>query len=229
MTAHALTSPTVPQDLDGGIETQAVRSALAGLCSAAHPHLRSEARRISDGDERLLLQVEQEQARASTVGVRRARGAARSIVRDLLHAAGGPQAWPVIKGSAGSPSWPPGFEGSLAHDNDFAIAVVGRYQHGLRSVGVDIEPAAPLQTELVDLVATKAEIEHIQHGTLEGKLLFCIKEAAYKAIFPHERVILDFQDITFSPMTNVARSRLGCEADIFTARDKRVISLAIVR
>jgi 4'-phosphopantetheinyl transferase EntD len=75
-----------------------------------------------------------------------------------------------------------------------AVAVVGRAAD-YASVGIDIEPNEALDPDLVALVASPAEIRRYAPAVLQSRLLFVIKEATYKALFPLDKLFLDFSDI----------------------------------
>ena len=64
-----------------------------------------------------------------------------------------------------------------------------------RAVGIDIEPAVPLPPDMLELIATPQELRKIADDPLRGKLLFAAKEAVYKAVYPLDRVFLEFRDI----------------------------------
>jgi 4'-phosphopantetheinyl transferase EntD len=150
-------------------------------------------RLILPGDEDALLPEEAPAFDRSVVAVRRASGAARLVARNLLKRLGCPQC-PIKRGSAGAPTWPEGMIGSLAHDSDYAVAAICREQD-FRALGVDVEPAELLPRELVDLVATPREREHLDADGFGGRMLFVAKEAVYKALYPLDRSFLDYHDV----------------------------------
>jgi 4'-phosphopantetheinyl transferase EntD len=69
----------------------------------------------------------------------------------------------------------------------------------LRSLGIDAEPHAPLPEGVLDAVARPEERPQLRHAAEAGvngdRLLFCAKEAVYKAWYPLGRQILDFVDL----------------------------------
>src|SRR5205807_4882881 len=129
----------------------------------------------------------------SVADVRRASGAARIVARQLL-AQLGYGAITLPRGASGEPIWPAGVTGSLAHDDRVAIAAVGLLRD-VRAVGIDVEPAVPLPPEVLELIATPQELRKIVDDPLRGKLLFAAKEAVYKAVYPLDRIFLEFRDI----------------------------------
>ncbi|MCX8561453.1 4'-phosphopantetheinyl transferase [Mycolicibacterium mucogenicum] len=108
---------------------------------------------------------------------------------------------PILKGDKGEPCWPEGIVGSLTHCEGFRGAVVARSTQ-VRSVGIDAEPHGVLPKGVLGAVALPAEQDAV--ATLEGdlhwdRILFCAKEATYKAWFPLTHRWLGFEDahITF--------------------------------
>lgn len=108
---------------------------------------------------------------------------------------------PILKGEKGEPCWPDGFVGSLTHCEGFRGAVVGRRDE-VRSVGIDAEPHGVLPQGVLDAVslpAERGELRALPAGVHWDRVLFCAKEATYKAWFPLTRRWLGFEDahITF--------------------------------
>ena len=108
---------------------------------------------------------------------------------------------PVLKGERGVPVWPNGVVGSLTHCDGYRGAVLG-YSLQVRSVGIDAEPHDVLPDGVLPAVSLEQERDWLA-GT-DGdvhwdRLLFCAKEATYKAWFPLTGRWLGFDDahITF--------------------------------
>jgi 4'-phosphopantetheinyl transferase EntD len=150
-------------------------------------------RLISPGDEHALLPEEASAFAASVASVRRASGAARIVARHLLTRLGYPKC-PVPRAASGAPVWPAGVIGSLAHDAQVAVATVGM-SRDIGALGIDVEPAERLPSELLDLVATPQEQLRIEEDPFRGRLLFAAKEAVYKAVYPLDRAFLDHHDV----------------------------------
>jgi 4'-phosphopantetheinyl transferase EntD len=160
------------------------------------PGILVDHRLIADGDELALLPAEMAAFAGSVLKVRRASGAARIVARTLLSRFGqAPCAIP--KSTAGMPVWPGGIVGSLAHDSKVAIAAMAA-QPEFQSVGIDIEPAEPLAPDLLSIVATAKERDRIDDDPFRGRLLFSVKEAIYKAVYPLDRTFLDHHDVEVS-------------------------------
>jgi 4'-phosphopantetheinyl transferase EntD len=94
--------------------------------------------------------------------------------------------------------------GSLTHCAGYRGAVVGR-DGVVRSVGVDAEPHDVLPDGVLDAISLAAERREIEAlaslaaGVHWDRILFCAKEATYKAWFPLTKRWLGFEDahITF--------------------------------
>jgi 4'-phosphopantetheinyl transferase EntD len=108
----------------------------------------------------------------------------------------GQQPVPILKGEKGEPHWPDGIVGSLTHTQGFRGAVVAR-QAAVRSVGIDAEPHDVLPNGVLDSITIaeeRAEMTTLPHGLHWDRILFCAKEATYKAWFPLTRRWLGFED-----------------------------------
>lgn len=104
---------------------------------------------------------------------------------------------PILKGGKGEPCWPDGVVGSLTHCTGYRGAVVGR-DGAVRSLGIDAEPHDVLPNGVLDAIslpAERAEIPRALPGGLHwDRILFCAKEATYKAWFPLTQRWLGFED-----------------------------------
>ena len=108
---------------------------------------------------------------------------------------------PILKGEKGEPCWPEGIVGSLTHCQGYRGAAVARHAE-VRSVGIDAEPHDVLPNGVLDAISLpgeRVELEAMQAGLHWDRILFCAKEATYKAWFPVTRRWLGFEDahITF--------------------------------
>lgn len=187
----AVVDPSLQQALDGLAPT--------GVLIGCRP--------IAPGDEDALLEIEAASIASPVVAVRRASGAARIVARQLMEQLGYAPC-PLPKGEAGAPIWPKGIVGSLAHDDRIAVAAIGM-QRGISAVGVDIEPAVRLSQDMLELIVTPQELSRMADDPLAGRLHFAIKEAVYKAVYPLDRVFLEFCDIEVDLAGRRATTRTG--------------------
>ena len=137
------------------------------IAALALPGVAIGYRRIRPGDEDALLDEERGSMASSLADRRRASGAARIVARQLLDRFGHARC-PIPRGADGEPLWPAGMIGSLSHDDEFAVAAVGRAQD-VGAIGIDIEPAVPLPGDMIDLVATPSELSKIARRPVGGQ------------------------------------------------------------
>jgi 4'-phosphopantetheinyl transferase EntD len=109
---------------------------------------------------------------------------------------------PILKGDKGEPCWPDGVVGSLTHCEGFRGAVVGRRAE-VRSVGIDAEPHDVLPKGVlaaISLPDERTELAGLPGNLHWDRILFCAKEATYKAWFPLTHRWLGFEDahVTFT-------------------------------
>jgi 4'-phosphopantetheinyl transferase EntD len=203
--------------------TEALAAALARLTPA---DLLTGCRVIAADDEAALLPEEAKALPSTVATARRASGTARSLARDLLTRLGAP-AHPILRSPSGAPLWPTGFLGSLAHDDEVAVAVVARAA-AAASVGVDVEPAEPLPSDVADLVVHSADRLGDAADPLAARLAFVAKEAVYKAVHPLSGLVLDWPDIRVDLQAGRAVASTGHEAELFLCRAPRIIVVARV-
>lgn len=147
--------------------------------------------------EAALIARAVEKRRREFVSVRHC---ARQAMRGL-----GVEPAPILKGERGVPLFPRGVVGSLTHCDGYRGAVLG-HALAVRSIGIDAEPHGPLPDGVLDAVSLPAERDWLAGGAPSGadvhwdRLLFCAKEATYKAWFPLTYRWLGFEDahITFT-------------------------------
>lgn len=104
----------------------------------------------------------------------------------------------LLPGPGRAPRWPEGVVGSISHGAGWCLAAVASARR-FAGLGVDLEPDAPLDEELIRRVATPAERavlpERIESRGRAAKRLFCAKESVYKAQHPGFGCFLGFQDV----------------------------------
>ncbi len=197
------------------------------MAAIAPSGVRVGCRLIREGDEAHLLPGEARSIPARQSAMRRASGAARWIAHGLL-ADFGFNDFAILRTPSGAPAWPDGITGSLAHDDEMAVAAVGPVSE-IGSLGVDVEPAQPLPDDIFALVATHADVTDAVDRHLAGRILFSAKEAVYKAVYPLDRRILGYEDITVDLDAGHATTTTGRRAKFAYCVAPRVVALAFVR
>ena len=125
------------------------------------------------------------------------RGLAREALAQL-----GVSDFPILRGTAREPLWPPAFTGSISHCSNLCGVAVAR-AGTITGLGLDLEVASPLPGEIAPRVCTESEMRWMETAPLPpaadwAMFFFCAKESIFKAVFPETRVQLDFLDVEVS-------------------------------
>jgi len=155
---------------------------------------------------------------------RREFAAARACARAGLARLGVPPA-PILPGVRGAPLWPAGIVGSMTHCAGYRGSAVARAEDML-TLGVDAEPDDRLPGGVLDAVAAADEragldaLASAAPGPSWDRLLFCAKEAVYKAWFPLTQRWLGFKEasVTISPADGTFTARLLVEGPVLDRR-----------
>lgn len=129
---------------------------------------------------------------------RREFAAGRQLARAAF-AEAGVAAAPLLSDPDRVPRWPAGVTGSITHCASLCAVAVAPVS-ACAGLGLDVEPAAPLDARLLPMILREAEFARIEAlpPTLRpfgGLLAFSIKEAVYKAIYPSRRTFLEFRQV----------------------------------
>ncbi|MDX8480280.1 4'-phosphopantetheinyl transferase [Mesorhizobium sp. VK24D] len=211
---------TRPEGAQPDIES-AVEQALASLTP---PGLITGCRLIRAGDEQYLLPAEGASIATRERRARAATGAGRRIAHELLRRSGCADVT-VLRGALGSPIWPAGIVGSIAHDEKLAVAAVAGADT-VRSVGIDIEPVLPLPPDLRPIVITPQDRLGDLDPGIGGRILFAAKEAVYKASFPLDGRVLGFEDIAVDFESGDAVTSFGRRLTVRFTTSPRILALA---
>jgi 4'-phosphopantetheinyl transferase EntD len=122
---------------------------------------------------------------------------------------------PLLRGVRGAPQWPEGVAGSMTHCPGYRAAAVG-LRPGVRALGIDAEPHAPLPDGVLGRISLPDERGHLaalaraRADVCWDRLLFCVKEAVYKAWFPLALTWLGFHEaaVTFDPGAGTFHARV---------------------
>ena len=178
---------------------------LASQCPIAESDLQS----VVHGDE---------WQRAATMGAPTRRLEylrARYLLRSLT---GWRDALPSSK--HGSPTWPPGWLGSISHKNGH-VAVALSKEQALIGIGIDVEACGKihgrLESRIVDLEESKLIDMYENVFSREDllALVFSFKESIFKCVFPLGLKMFYFHDAKLEDIDlsrNVVRARLKMDA-----------------
>ncbi|WP_200300941.1 4'-phosphopantetheinyl transferase family protein [Streptomyces adelaidensis] len=170
---------------------------------------------FSDPPGARLLPEERAVVAGAAEGRRREFTTVRHCARLALAELGRPPV-PLLPDADGAPRWPDGAVGSMTHCRGGYRAAAVAPRTAARAIGVDAEPHRPLREGVLASVARPGEraglaaLERAGAAVCWDRLLFCAKEAVYKAWFPLTRVWLGFHDVEvdFEPRTDVFRARV---------------------
>jgi 4'-phosphopantetheinyl transferase EntD len=197
------------------------------IVAMAVPGIAVDHRLIAEGDEAALLADEMAAFAGSVTKVRRASGSARIVARQLMSRFGHIEPQAIRKSTGGMPVWPDGIVGSLAHDARVAVAAMAA-RRDFFSVGVDVEPAEPIDPDLLAMIATPAERAAAPAEPTWGRLLFSIKEAVYKAVYPLDGRFLDHHDVEVSISAGTAQVRDGREVRFRHCAATHIVVVAFI-
>jgi len=96
------------------------------------------------------------------------------------------------------------------------------------AIGIDIEPAELLPPELLEMVATPQERRRLGDDPYRGRLLFAAKEAVYKAVYPLDRVFLDYHDIEVDLAGRKAVVPNGRAVELRACMSAHLVVLALI-
>jgi 4'-phosphopantetheinyl transferase EntD len=160
----------------------------------------------------LVARATEKRRREFTTGRECARGALAAL---------GIAGAPILRGYRGAPLWPDGIVGSITHCAGYCAAAVARTQD-LLAIGLDAEPNAELPGGVLELISLPAERARLRElaarapGMNWDRLLFCAKEAVYKAWFPLTGQWLGFADadITIDATERAFTARIQVPAPV---------------
>jgi 4'-phosphopantetheinyl transferase EntD len=152
--------------------------------------------------------------------------ASRIAARKLLESVGVPD-WSMPRKPGNPPDWPAGWVGSLSHSDQFGAAAIAS-GHSIAGVGIDVELAEPLPSELVNVVVGRGDVAPGGAGDMAERILFSAKEATYKALYPLDRRYLEFHEVLVDFDSGMAQTRYGRQVNIWLHLDHRIVVLATV-
>ena len=104
---------------------------------------------------------------------------------------------PLLSGPYGEPLLPAGFSGSISHKGDLVVALAAREDYG--TVGVDLEDPSGPSRDVARKILCDEEMDWVNGLPAERQwpatlMHFSLKEAIYKALFPHVRRYVGFKE-----------------------------------
>lgn len=123
----------------------------------------------------------------------------RIVLRAALAAAGLADDAPILRDDRGAPRVPAKAAASLSHKGGWAAAIAAERRDD-RSLGLDLEHAAPSRFDISARVCTERELAELaelpeRERGLAVTLRFSAKEAVYKAIDPWLRRYIGFREV----------------------------------
>lgn len=136
--------------------------------------------------------------------------AGRTAVRRAMQKLGLPP-MATLHGKDRAPIWPEGLTGSISHTRDVCIAAVAK-SDTMRTIGLDLEEATPLDPSLIPVVCTPDEQRWLNSlngfdRSVAAKMIFAAKESAYKAQFPLSRKLFGFETLNVKISSDLSSFR----------------------
>jgi len=136
--------------------------------------------------------------------------AGRACAREALSRIG-IDGWPLIPATTREPQWPADVVGSITHSGGYCAAAVA-HGHYCAGIGIDVEATGRVGDELAAAVCSRSELAALDKSGSRAELLtliFSAKESVFKAIFPRQRLFVEFNDveIEFEPENATFRAR----------------------
>lgn len=143
--------------------------------------------------------------------------AGRACARRVLEPLGYPL-HKLLKNPDGSPLWPHGIVGSIAHSHTWCAAAACR-QEVLQGIGLDIETISRVSMNIAPKVLTDQEMHLVADSPLPAAqemlaLIFSAKESVYKCLYSSCKKRLDFHDAAIRPCPDRAGFEVHLAAEL---------------
>ena len=168
-----------------------------------------------------LLYAEERALMSSMAPIRRREFAAgRNAARRALAQLAAPRVPLLRHGADRDVAWPAGISGSISHTKGLVAVACGRIVPGVQSVGLDVEQAGPLGDDIISTICRPEELDALAQELTPlpsdwPRLVFAMKEAAYKALYPATRRMLAFHDVRVA----VSAPMRSFSAEVLDQRD----------
>lgn len=164
----------------------------AALCNLLPAGIEYAAGPIPEAS-RFRFQAESERMRTAGDYRKREFVAGRDCARAALNRAGFSQG-PILADEDGVPVWPEGACAAISHSKGYCAAIAARSSR-FRMLGLDLEKTNRLSPSAALRVVHPNEQSFVQNDRKKGSLIFCAKEAFFKAQFPIWRTQGNFHDL----------------------------------
>ncbi len=159
-----------------------------------------EVATAADEDERLLFEAELALMGSMIPARRREFASGRNTARRALAQLGIPPSPLLRQGTGRDIAWPAGLIGSISHTRGLCAVACARISSQLQSLGLDVEQPGLLGDDIVPTVCRSDELQMLAAFPQPWpsdwpRLLFVMKEAAYKAWYPVTRREISFQEM----------------------------------
>lgn len=120
------------------------------------------------------------------------RDCARAALGQLGFARG-----PILPDEYGVPLWPVGVLGAISHSRGYCVAIAAR-SAAYQTLGVDLEKTNRLSPAAMRRTVHPGEQSYVRGSQKKATLIFCAKEAFFKAQFPFWHTHANFHDLEFA-------------------------------
>ncbi|WP_319777247.1 4'-phosphopantetheinyl transferase superfamily protein [Maridesulfovibrio sp.] len=108
----------------------------------------------------------------------------------------------ILQNKDRSPLWPENVVGSISHTKGYCAAAVACARE-LKGIGLDLEIDSPLDWKLSGLVCSTNELARLKayppnERCKLAKIIFSVKEAAFKCQFPSTKEFIDYNQAEIS-------------------------------
>jgi 4'-phosphopantetheinyl transferase EntD len=117
---------------------------------------------------------------------------AKAAIKDL-----GEVVSEILKGEQHQPLWPRNIVGSISHSSGICAAVVAGAEN-ISYIGIDFEAIKDVPESILAKIAGDNEVRELKGEfplTELTAILFCIREAVFKAYYPLTGHVLDHRDV----------------------------------
>lgn len=104
---------------------------------------------------------------------------------------------PILSNDDGVPVWPLGVLASISHSRGYCAAIAAK-ESGYRTLGLDLEKTNRLSASAIERIVHPHEQVYAQSDQKKASLIFCAKEAFFKAQFPLWQTHANFHDLVLA-------------------------------